>query len=73
MNKALQFMPVMALATTWPHLGFCADSQAELAKQSLNPVAALYSVPIQYNLEPETRAQRRGLSKRHQSPACVAF
>ncbi|PXX64444.1 hypothetical protein SAMN05660489_03613 [Pseudomonas sp. LAMO17WK12:I10] len=25
------------------------DSQAELAKQSLNPVTALYSVPIQYN------------------------
>ena len=26
-----------------------ADDQAELAKQSLNPVAALYSLPIQYN------------------------
>ena len=49
MNKALQFMPVMTLATLWPNIGFSADSQAELAKQSLNPVAALYSVPIQYN------------------------
>ena len=53
MNKTLQFIPVMALATTWPDIGFSADSQAELAKQSLNPVAALYSVLIQYNWNQE--------------------
>lgn len=37
----------MALAVVWPNIGLTADSQAELAKQSLNPVAALYSLPIQ--------------------------
>jgi hypothetical protein len=39
----------MALTVIWPTIGLTADSQAELAKQALNPVAALYSVPIQYN------------------------
>jgi hypothetical protein len=49
MSKVFHLMPVMALAVIWPNIGLTADSQAELAKQSLNPVAALYSVPIQYN------------------------
>ncbi|SDZ50161.1 hypothetical protein SAMN03159453_04229 [Pseudomonas sp. NFIX28] len=39
----------MALTVIWPMIGLAADSQAELAKQALNPVAALYSLPIQYN------------------------
>lgn len=34
-------VPVCSVADT--------DSQTELAKQALNPVAALYSLPIQYN------------------------
>ncbi|WP_241667751.1 MULTISPECIES: transporter [unclassified Pseudomonas] len=38
----------MMLAISWSQTGL-ADNQAELAKQSLNPVAALYSLPIQYN------------------------
>jgi hypothetical protein len=49
MSKVVRLIPVMALVITWPNTGKTADSQAELAKQSLNPVAALYSVPIQYN------------------------
>jgi len=49
MSKVVDLMPVMALVIIWPNTGRTADSQAELAKQSLNPVAALYSVPIQYN------------------------
>lgn len=48
MSKVFHLIPV-ALAILWPDIGRTADSQAELAKQSLNPVAALYSVPIQYN------------------------
>ena len=40
---------MVAFAFIYPDIGLSADSQAELAKQSLNPVAALYSVPIQYN------------------------
>ncbi|MFJ3368245.1 transporter [Pseudomonas sp. NPDC086251] len=39
----------MVLAISWSPVGLSADSQAELAKQALNPIAALYSVPIQYN------------------------
>jgi len=49
MSKVVHLMPVIALVIIWPDTGKTADSQAELAKQSLNPVAALYSVPIQYN------------------------
>ena len=49
MSKVVHLMPVMVLVFIWPNTGKTADSQAELAKQSLNPVAALYSVPIQYN------------------------
>lgn len=37
------------LISAAPQWGWCTDSQAELAKQALNPIAALYSVPIQYN------------------------
>ncbi|AHZ68144.1 hypothetical protein OU5_1065 [Pseudomonas mandelii JR-1] len=49
MSKVVHLMPVIALVIIWPDTGKTGDSQAELAKQSLNPVAALYSVPIQYN------------------------
>ncbi|CAI8894668.1 exported hypothetical protein [Pseudomonas sp. IT-196MI5] len=49
MNKGFQLALFISLAMAWPEMGFAVDSQAELAKQSLNPVAALYSLPIQYN------------------------
>ncbi|WP_223525046.1 transporter [Pseudomonas sp. A-B-26] len=49
MNKRFQLAPVLACVVVWPQTGFPDDSQAELAKQTLNPVAALYSLPIQYN------------------------
>lgn len=48
MNKYIELRLLSLIA-----FGVCvnsyADDQAELAKQSLNPVAALYSLPIQYN------------------------
>ena len=40
---------LLALSVFGVSVSSQADEQAELAKQSLNPVAALYSLPIQYN------------------------
>ena len=49
MNNGVRLAPFITFAVVWPEISLAADSQAELAKQTLNPVAALYSVPIQYN------------------------
>lgn len=49
MKNSINLMAVTFFAMVGPSLSVAADSQAELAKQSLNPVAALYSLPIQYN------------------------
>lgn len=48
MNRCIK-LPVLSVMTLAVPVCSFADSQAELAKQSLNPVAALYSLPIQYN------------------------
>lgn len=49
MNNGIRLVPFITFAVVWPEISIAADSQAELAKQTLNPVAALYSLPIQYN------------------------
>lgn len=49
MNNGVRLVPFITFAVVWPEISLAVDSQAELAKQTLNPVAALYSVPIQYN------------------------
>jgi hypothetical protein len=49
MNNGIRLVPFITFAVVWPEISLAADSQAELAKQTLNPVAALYSLPIQYN------------------------
>lgn len=48
MNKRIE-LPVLSLMAFGASVSSYADSQAELAKQALNPVAALYSLPVQYN------------------------
>ncbi|PXX51584.1 hypothetical protein SAMN05660489_06292 [Pseudomonas sp. LAMO17WK12:I10] len=48
MSKRVE-LPVLTLLVLGVSVCSYANSQAELAKQSLNPVAALYSLPIQYN------------------------
>lgn len=51
---------VAAIALLSASAGVLADSQADLAKQSLNPVADLMSVPIQYNYDRNIGPQGKG-------------
>jgi hypothetical protein len=48
--QPLQQLTLLASALLVLHSGLAsAESAAELAKQALNPVAAMYSLPVQYN------------------------
>lgn len=49
-----------ASLAVWANVGM-ADDKAELAKQTQNPIAALYSVPIQFNWNQKMGPSNRGI------------
>jgi len=60
MSKPPQLMLPLTLALLQSGVTYAADS-AELAKQALNPVAAMYSLPVQYNWDQHAGPSRNGI------------